>query len=490
MSASVWLKTQGVVESAYFKVYAIAPDGNGGQTSQLLGQSSALTGTNGWTKLSMSFTVSSIGATGVYLDIGLTGTGTVWADAVNIDSSTGSSTTSVTVGSDSANHTFEFYAVDNANNTETYSCTTPIKNCVAFKLDQTPPGNWHGSGAFRGFFGSDHELWVYTNVDDTTSGLSVFTDKYQYYTERNPTFGTYTNVLNCGSTWQPNDWNPLISPPFQNGVKTAFLLTPKTDFCNNNWKICKIVRFFSEDMAGNEAVKDFCINGPWIKVTGGGIVRANHNIDMLSEADDKNTDGLIEAGGTSVSFFTSDKNWKVTQSDIPEDHSYNYYWNNVSSSKTQITTQLATGSAVYYKTGDFTINQQSVPSSYDTATFNQIVFINGNLTIDKDISVGSNSAALFIVSGNVSINKTVNNIGAAIFSNGQISTAYNLSEGETSSTLFLKGMYAADKFNFQRTLQGTNNASTPSEDFTYEPKYLMNLKPFFTNSMVKWNAED
>ncbi len=490
MSTSVWLKTQSVTESAYFKVYAIVPDGNGGQTSQLLGQSSGLTGLNDWTKLSLSFVVNAVGTTGVFLDIGFTGSGTVWADAVTLDSSTSSATVSVTVGADSANHTFAFYAVDNANNAETYNCVTPVKNCVTFKLDQTSPGNWHNSGATRGFTGSDHELWVYTNVEDTTSGLSIFTDKYQYYTERNPTFGTYTNILNCGSTWQPNDWNPLISPPFQNGVHSAYLITPKTDFCNNNWKICKIVRFYSEDMAGNEATKDFCINGPWIKVRNGGIVRSNQNIDMLSEASGDNTDGLIEVGGTNISFFSSSKNWKITQSGIPEDHLYDYYWNAVSNAKTQITTQLAASSGIYYKTGDFTINQQSIPSSYGTTTFNQIVFINGNLTIDKDISVSSNSAALFIVSGNVNISKSVNALSVGIFTNGQISTAYDLNESEGSGTLVLHGIYAADKFNFQRTLQGTNNSTDPSEDFTYEPKYLINLKSFFTSSSVKWNAED
>src|SRR5690606_22201784 len=125
-----------------------------------------------------------------------------------------------------------------------------------------------------------HEVYVHTTVEDETSGLSVFTDKYMYKTDKNPTFGSFSNLLNCNSTWQVNDWTILISPPFQNGVKSAYLLTPKTDFCNNDWKTCKTVRFFASDMAGNEATKDYCINGPWISFIGEGFVRSNSSIDM------------------------------------------------------------------------------------------------------------------------------------------------------------------------------------------------------------------
>ena len=161
-----------------------------------------------------------------------------WFDAVTLDSSTSAAIATVTIASDSKSHTFEYYAADNVGNVETHSCVTPKKNCVEFKLDQTPPGNWHDSGATRGLFGSSHELWVYTYVKDLISGLSVFTDKYQYHTENNPGFGRFTNLLGCNSPWLADQWVSLISPPFTNGVEEAFLLTPKTDFCNSNWKIC------------------------------------------------------------------------------------------------------------------------------------------------------------------------------------------------------------------------------------------------------------
>ena len=488
MTAAVSLKTVNVTDSAFFKIYAISQDGQGQQVVTMIATSSSVTGTTDWTRLSTNFVVSVDNAIGVYLDIGLNGTGMVYADAVTINSSVSSAATTFTVGSDNENHVVSFYSVDQANNTEIYNCSSnPLINCVKFKQDLTPPGNWRNSGAFRGFLGpSDHHLYVYTEVDDYTSGISTFTDKYQYLTEKNPTYGRYSNLMSCSSTWQPNNWAILISPPFTPGVESAYLLTPKTDFCNSNWKICKIVRFYSEDMAGNSATKDLCINGPWIKLRGEGQVRSNNNIDMLSEADDSNTDGLIEAQGTAINFFTSTKDWKVTASPTLSTHSYQDFRNMISS-PTAISGTLPTTSGVYLINGDY---QLDITNNYENATFNQIIFINGNLTIDGELEINNASTALFIVNGNVYISKRTKELQAGIIADGDIYTSYNVGENEASPTLYLRGLFSANQIHFQRTLQGTNNNHSPSEDFIFEPKYTIQLKEYFSKSTVKWLSVD
>jgi len=488
MSASVWVKTQDVTSPAYFNIYALSYDVNGHDVETLLAQSNSITGTNDWTKLSANFVVSVADAVGVYVDIGFGSSGTIWIDAATINSGASSATTSVTIGSDSANHRLEFYAVDNSNNTETYSCTTPKKNCIDFKLDQTTPGNWHDSGAFRGLFGSSHELYVYTTVEDETSGLSTFTDKYQYYTENNPDFGRYSNLLGCNSQWQSNGWATLFTPPFNPGVESAYLITQKTDFCNSNWKICKIVRFYSEDMAGNYATKDFCINGPWIKTSGKAAVRANNDISMIAESNTDNTDGLIEIQGTSIDFFTSSKNWKAKSIDPPTTYNYDVL-NALVTNKTTITDgKLRASSGKYLVDGNFTITNQAIPSGYSSNTFDQIVFINGDLVISTDTQVANTSTALFVVKGKVEIAKTVNTIKVAILADGDFYTAYDVNEGESNSTLTLNGIYAANKFIFQRTLQGTNNNNSPSEIFNYEPKYAIKQATFFGNYKITWES--
>ncbi|HSX39156.1 MAG TPA: hypothetical protein VLI92_01030 [Candidatus Saccharimonadales bacterium] len=487
MSASVWLKTLNLSSTAYFSIYAVSLAGNGHYNYTLVSQSSTLTGTNDWTRLSTSFTVNVADAIGVYIDIGYGGSGSLWIDAATINSSSTSATTSVTIASDNAAHTFEFYSVDNVGNAETHSCTGTIKNCISFKLDQTPPGNWANSGAYRGQGGSDHELYVYTNVDDATSGLAAATNKYQYHTDTQPGFGRYTDLIKCNTTWLPDTWTSLSSPSIPPGSNTAYLLTQKTDFCNDNWKVCKTVRFYAEDMAGNFASKDLCINGPWIQLSNNGVVRSNFDISMISDPGLDNTDGLIEAQGGNVSFFSSSDNWVVKNAEtLPTTWDYNKFSTSLKSKTTVASLPATTGT--YLINNGYTIS--SLPSGYTTSTFNQIVFVNGDLTISTNISIAANSTALFIVKGKVSIAKAVTTVKAAIMTDGDFYTAYDINQDEATPTLNLYGVYSANVFHLQRTLQGTNNSTTPSESFYYEPKYAINLRNSFGSYAVTWKSSN
>lgn len=490
MTASVWLKTQGATGGASFKIYAISPNGLGGYTYTPIGQSTTILGTNGWNKVSYSFTVTASDAVGVYIDIGLAGPGQLWVDAVNINSSLTSTQTNYTVAADSILHTLEYYAVDNADNIEFSSCTAPITNCVTFKLDQTPPSNWRNAGAFRSRLAdaSTHHLFVHVTVDDLISGLSAFTNIYQYQTDKYPTsFGSFLDLMSCDSSWRPSISVNLEQGVLTDGTGTATLQTQLTNFCNNDWKTCKTVRFYSEDMAGNTLTKEFCINGPWIRLRGGGVVRANRYIDMIAEPQGFNTDSLIEARENLVEFFTSSKNWIVRSSPVPPRNEYDNFSRMVSNqSSMSNTTSLPTVTGAYLINGDYEASSTKRPSALSTATFDTIIFVDGNLRITADLDISNSSTMLFVVKGKVEVAKTVELIDAAILANGTFYTAYNAGPTESTDTLVLRGLYSAQKFELQRTLQGTNNETIPSEDFIYEPKYIIHMKRFMNNSSVTW----
>lgn len=480
MNASVWIKTDNI-DAAYYKVFAVSMDSLGQRVNTPIAQSEIVTGTTDWKMISTNFNVNVESAIGVYLEIGVDGQGSAWIDAANISNSLTATTTTVSIGTDGI-HTLRYYSTDRAGNIED-------THLVNFKIDQTPPGNWHDSGAIRGLFGSDHELYVYTNVDDATSGLSVFTDRYQYFTKTQNTFGYYSNLLSCNSTWNINGWFLLISPPFSPGVKSAYLITPKTDFCSNDWKVCKTVRFYSEDMAGNVAIKDYCINGPWISVIGEGIVGSVGGIDMVSEAVDDNTDGVIELGNNLISFFSTSKDWIVRNHDLNTEYNYDKFWG-IAKNKSTLGSTLPVSSGIYYVNGNLTVGNSQVPSRYDSNIFNAVVFVNGILTIDRDVEINSNSTLLFIVKGDVKINKSVSRAYYGAISDGTLFTAYNIQEGDATGTLFLKGLYIADRIRLQRTLQGTNNRNDPSEDFTYEPKYITKLSSYLGEDAIRWGSEE
>ncbi|MBI2414807.1 hypothetical protein HYV31_03160 [candidate division WWE3 bacterium] len=487
MTASAWIKTLDVTNGALFKIYALSTDEFGNEVTTAITQSAVISGTNGWNKLSVSFIALPETVTGVYIDIGMYGAGTLWVDAVTIDASNKTADTSVVIASDNENHSLEFYAVDQAGNIESHSCTSdPKVNCVAFKLDSTPPGNWNNSGATRS--GNAHELYVYTNIEDTTSGISSLTNKFQYHTDTEPGYGRFSDLLGCNSPWQPNVWTDLLAPTWTEGDNSAYLSTPKVDFCNNDWKTCKTVKFYAEDVAGNDVSKDFCINGPWIKIRGEGIVGSNNNIDMLSEPEGDNTDGLVQVGSYAIDFFTSSKDWYLKNVTIPTTYNYDKYNSIIKSSKTSFTGSLPTTSGTFIYNGDYEIKNTTLPNNYSSSIFTQVIFVNGDLTISKDVTLNSKSVVLFIVKDDVKIEKSVNNVHLGLFADGDIYSAYNMVEGGTSSTLNLKGMFHGDQIILQRTLQGTNNDTSPSEDFTYEPKYLVKLKSLFGKNTVNWES--
>lgn len=483
MNATTWIKTDNVSQIAYFKVYAVTQGNNISTTP--IAQSNTVSGTNDWGQLSANFIVSEPATIGVYLELGLLGSGTIWLDASAISESLTTATVTTSIAVD-GEHTLEYYATDRNGNQETHTCLGTTKNCKTIKLDQTPPGNWHDSGAYRGVGGQAYEVYVYATVEDDTSGISTNTNSFQYFTENNATFGKYANLLNCNSTWNSNTSASLSSPAFTNGTKSAYLLTPKTSFCNNNWSFCKIVNFYAEDVAGNKGTKDFCINGPWVAVSGKGIVHANGGITMIAEADGNNTDGLIESGTSQLDFFTSSKNWYIKNATTEEGISYQQLFTQTADKLTLADKHMKNSTGIYYVSQSMTLEASSLPQDFSGKNNSQIIFVNGDLTIDKNINTTNDAAIMFVVKGDVKIMEKVTNVNAAIIADGTLYTAYDSEEGEASNTLSMHGIYVANNFKLQRTLQGTNNSKTPSEEFVYEPKYVTNLAQFYKTNEVIW----
>ena len=210
---------------------------------------------------------------------------------------------------------------------------------------------------------------------------------------------------------------------------------------------------------------------------------------MISEPPSTNTDGLVEVGNSLISFFTSTNNLRLFNSPQPTNYDYDKFLETVTATPTNINA-LNTQSGVFLIDSDFEIINVTLPGDYDSATFNQIVFVNGNLRISDDIELSGSSTALFIVKGNVEIARDVEVINIAIAADGDFYTAYDASVGQASRTLNLSGFYSANKFYFQRTLQGTNNSVTPTEYFTYEPKYLLELRDYLGENSVSWSKVD
>ena len=469
ITASAWIKTESVYQNAYFKIYSVSLDQNKNMIKTYLGQSSTITGTNGWAKLSKSIPLTDENSMGIFIDIGLEGTGTMWIDAVNINKSATQEQASFFVSTDGTN-TIQYYSTDQAGNTE------PVKS-VSIKIDQTPPNNWGDSIIIHDSIDPEYLLKIQTNVEDQTSGILNLTKRYQYKVDRE--YGRYADVANCHGRWKEHEWGILEEYSNASGVHSTTLRTPKVSFCDDSWDNCKAVKFEAIDVAGNTSIKNYCINGAWIKTSNGGKVKATYGINMTAEAPDNNTDGLVESGNNLIEFFTSPNNYKARNTSPLNNQTYDDFWG-ITQDKTEIS-NINTNSGVFYINNNYTIT--SLPANFSNETFNQIVFINGNLTIDTNILISNSSTILFIVKGNVKINKNVQDVQSALISDKTIYTAYNIISKERTQPLELKGIFSANKFNFQRTLQANDQ---PAEYFIYEPKYLIEMKGYMGESQMEW----
>jgi len=213
------------------------------------------------------------------------------------------------------------------------------------------------------------------------------------------------------------------------------------------------------------------------------------NFSMLSEAEGDNTDGLVEVANTQVDFFTSTKDWEINNSIPAVEYSYESL-SEIAGSKDDLGGQLPTGNGVYETEENLTIDSGKIPSGYSSADFSNIIFVDGDLRIETNIIVNEESADLFVVSGNVEIEKTVTKINCGIFTDRTFSTAYNIVEGDDTPARILKGIYTANRFAFQRTLQGVDNNDLPSEEFIYEPKYITKLRDYIGINTVRWLSSE
>lgn len=152
-----------------------------------------------------------------------------------------------------------------------------------------------------------------------------------------------------------------------------------------------------------------------------------------------------------------------------------------------------TDKTVYYAAGNLTIDVS--PQGSGTA----VIFIEGTLSINSNLSYGSNTAGLvFVVKRNVNIDPRVTQVNALIMAEGIIYTAAAIgtsctATSVTASPLTINGslisINQADSapIKFCRTLSGTENQTTPAEKINHQVKYLVILRDLLSDTWQKWS---
>lgn len=164
-------------------------------------------------------------------------------------------------------------------------------------------------------------------------------------------------------------------------------------------------------------------------------------------------------------------------------------------------------SGIYYFTGNLIIDN-GVNCGINLGGGTAIVFIEGNLTINCDLAYNNNNGLVFVVNGNVRIDKSVTLINAVIISQGIIYTATDKlptppilacshisgSRIQTGQLVINGSLISLNRdaavtspIEFCRILNGSANNTTPAEQINQQPKYLVILKDLFSDTLQKWS---
>ena len=142
------------------------------------------------------------------------------------------------------------------------------------------------------------------------------------------------------------------------------------------------------------------------------------------------------------------------------------------------------GSKVFgYCSGNAVFNAGNAPQG------NQVWFIDGDLTISKDLVLAGGDAIIFIVAGNITINTDVTQadgiyIAGETFSDGT---------GSVDETLVINGAVYAKQVSLGRALSNQagcvpacDNTKTPAEIINFVPKYLVLLSELLGSQQLSW----
>lgn len=471
-TASVWIRPTAVSGTGtYFRVFALTPSG-----PSLVVESNKILGTSDFVRLGQSFTTP-LGTTGIYLELRLDGAGTVNFDGVSVNESLSDTWVSFVVGSQ-GNHTVLYYARDNAGNQE------PTKS-IGFKIDVVPPRPWFNFEITQEGIGppapNDHTFILKVKVRELVSGGDVSTAEFQYFVKAEPTWGYHTDLENCATPWIANGWYSASTIPPTDGPATFQLITPPVDFCDSNWAAVKYIRFRFCDLAGNCSQSiDYSINGGWMDLRNGDLYAAA-NINMPANS---SVDGAVISSGL-VQNFSSDKDWVLENYPVIEKPTYAQWYG-----KFPTTTPLPGGrlplvSGRYLVSGNFVIDNPTIPSGYSNqAGIAAVIFVNGDLIVNTDLTTHPTTTLLFIVSGDLLIHRNVRRLDASLHGDGEFGDNY--SGGNADRELLVNGAVIAEYFTLARSLPGGQNMTDPAEIFNIPPYAYIALSPWFGESAVLW----
>ncbi|MDQ3239151.1 MAG: hypothetical protein M3P33_01370 [bacterium] len=422
-------------------------------TSTLSIDASATIGNNNWYTNAIPITITAIPGTNPVQSI------TYYVDSQTPTTIAGNSVTFTLI--QQGVHTLKYYATDTQNISEG-------QKTLDYKIDLVAPANWSNFTVVNQ--GNSHTFTISVAVRDKTSGLDKDTAEFQYSVDDGATWGHYSSLTNCGSTWNNNMWRSASMSPNTSGSINATINIPTTDYCNSNWASTKYIRIRIKDMAGSLSTKQYALMAPWMRTTIGDVY-SNGIIDMTTEGS-TSSDGIIQTSTNTINNFSSSIEASAKDYTITIPTSYSHYYSKLSKYTTPLPGTIPSTSGIY-TTADLNLTSSKLPSSVATTpNLALIIFVSGNLFIDTPVTLMPTSGIIWISTGDIGIRSSVNRADGVYISDGDFSTSY---DGSSTSQLTINGsVISSGTIDLPRSLNGTSNLNTPSEIINHNPGLVLN----------------
>ncbi len=463
-TASSWVKTLNIGSpGAWMEVWAA--DSSSSLPDILVQASEKVVGDWDWRLLNVEFTVPS-GYDQIYLKLGdKAGLGIAFFDGASLNASNGNVTQFSLV--DNGVHSFNYYSEDNAGNVEPQHTYGPVK------IDTVAPQDWRNFDYSTS--GNNHSYAMWVSVRDVTSGIDPTTAQFQSFDK---------DGCDCWSSWQNVSSVTRLDngQPAPAGYTGYVKVTINSyDFGNSAKATRPEVHFRINDVAGSESKSpDYAIFGAWVRLTGGDVYSAGSiSIPGLVPDGQYSADGVVATGsGDSISGLVSPQAWYITRYPAPMApisglKTYIPQLDKLQRKAQPLTAgRLPSSSGIYGFDGKFTIDSNTLTAGFQAGVYNAVIIINGDLAINSRFALNPQTAVVFLVTGDVIYQPSVE------FSAGIIIAAKTINTGASSTVLTHTGaLIGLGGVSLGRDLGrkgNPNNSTTPAEVISFPSQYLAN----------------
>lgn len=212
--------------------------------------------------------------------------------------------------------------------------------------------------------------------------------------------------------------------------------------------------------------------------------------------------GLLTLPSVSTDYYIFDPSYCLAQAQaqippvtVPSYDKLKAVYYQKSNKKDTLTNTTLTTGDITSKNGKVTTISNLTVSSINNVASNRtlVVFVDKDLTITGNIQIDqSNSGVVFIVGGNVNINKDVDRIDAVIVTSGKFCDTWDSaclpSDDPSSNTqLTINGSVIALDSSKPPIFHRSNGDNTnPGEIINYQPKYLVIFRGLLGRDEVYW----